>query len=84
MPTLLRVLFTKFFNKIIADGTEQVQAGVATKDVVITVCINLLTEHLASLYISFAHLGKVAEVYVVVGCAMNKQKVATKVARSRM
>jgi hypothetical protein len=66
----------QFLNKVITDGFEQMQAGVTAKYAVIAVGVYLLTEHLALLHIGFAHLGKIAEVHIVVGRAMNEQQVA--------
>ena len=58
------------------------QAGVAAKYAVVAVGVYLLTEHLALLHIGFAHLGKIAEVHIVVGRAMNEQQVAAQVSRT--
>ena len=43
------------------------QARIATKDAVIAIGVHLLAEHLALLYVCLAHLGKVAEVNVIIG-----------------
>ena len=66
----------QFLIKEAGDGFEEVVTGVAAVDIVVAVGVELLGKGFVGLYVSLAHLHKVAEVHVVVRRAVNEQEAA--------
>lgn len=82
LPVSSLVHSLQLLLEIAGDGAEEVQARVAALNEVVAVGVHLLTEEFAGLHISLLHFGKVAEMHVVVGRAMDEEQVATEVGRT--
>ena len=63
----------QLLHEIVADGAEEVEAGLSAVDEVVAVRVDLLAEEFAVLHVGFAHLSAIAEVDIVVGSAVNEK-----------
>ena len=66
------------FNKEVRNTGKQVLGGVSATDAVVTVGVDVHVELLVGLYEGFAILRSVAEVYIIVCCAMHQEEFAMK------
>ena len=58
--------------EVVQDTAEKVMAGVATIDAVVAIGVDLHVERLVGLHQSLRHLSAVAEMHIVIGCAVNE------------